>query len=492
LQGGWLAVGTAEALTPSPPYSKWAGFAPALAIGLFAGILPLVAPGNVLWAAIAVLGFLPIVWYGFCKPKLWPLLFCGAAILLPPLPFPIGDSGVHVSIVIAAAGLLAGVAGLSEWRIERNGLNLALATLVGALAVSLGFAALYSGLALAAASAARLALFGCGVYVYFTASQGPGVVDLPQAERSARWLFAMAVAAAIFGCIDFVYQLPAPAGFGAQFIWLSSGVYRRAQGLFYDASALGNFCAFFLLMSVVALANRERRRKMLPTAVASAGAVLFLVTLLLSFSRAPLLAAGTGCVALAVLEKDRWVRSRWTSPRMLLTVGALGVVALTAFAIALPEFAAGYWARAGVDWDSIFTSPDRVLSGRLESWQTIGGFILEHPWQILAGVGYKTLPYTGHFGKPVIADNMYLSALVETGVFGLCSLLAVNAAILAVCYRAAKRGSFFGKWMFCFWVGETFQMFAGDILTFWRVLPMYFWVLAQAAREAANPETSSD
>lgn len=423
---------------------------------------------------------------------MWPLLFCGAAILLPPLPFPIGDSGFHVSVVIAAAGLLAGLAALPEWRIERNSLNLALAALVGALGLSLGFAALYSGLALAAASAARLALFACGVFVYFTASQGPGAVDQPQAERSSRWLFAMAVAAAIFGCVDFVYQLPAPAGFGAQFIWLSSGVYRRAQGLFYDASALGNFCAFFLLMSVVALAHREPGRKVLPTAVASAGALLFLLTLLLSFSRAPLLAAGIGCAALAFLERDRWVRSRWTSPRMLLALAALVVGAVTAFAVALPEFAAGYWARAGVDWNSIFTSPDRVLSGRLESWQTIGGFILEHPLQILAGIGYKTLPYTEHFGKPVIADNMYLSTLVETGVFGLCSLIALNVAILAVSYRAAKRGSFFGKWMFCFWAGEAFQMFAGDILTFWRVLPMYFWVLAQAAREAANPETSVD
>jgi len=495
-------VGAADALAPAPPCSRLSQFVPALAIGLCAGLLPLVGSTivgstTVVWIALAALCFAPFVWYGFCKPKLWPLLFCGAAILFPPLPFPVGDSGVHVSILFAGAGLLAGLARLPEWRIERNGLNLALIALVGALAVSLGFAALYSGLALAAASAARSALFACGVYVYFTASQGPGVVERTQAERSARWLFGMAVAAALFGCVDFVYQLPAPAGFGAQFIWLGSGVYRRAQGLFYDASALGNFCAFFLVMSVVALAHRGRTpqtfsTKILSTSVASAGAVLFLMTLLLSFSRAPLLAAVIGCVALAALEKDRWARSRWTSPRMLLALASLVVMAVTVFAVALPEFAAGYWARAGVDWDSLFTSPDTVLSGRLESWQTIGGFIQEHPWQVLAGIGYKTLPYSDHFGKPVIADNMYLSTLVETGAFGLCSLIAVNLAILMAGYRAAKRGSFFGKWIFCFWAGETFQMFAGDILTFWRVLPMYFWVLAQAAREAAKPETSVD
>jgi O-antigen ligase len=443
-------------------------------------------PTAIFWAVAALVCLLPVVWRAFSTPKQWCLWFCAAAILLPPLPFPWGDSGAHVSIVIAAAGLLAGLAGLPEWRIEWNGLNAALAALVAALTASLGFAVLYSGFALAAASAARLALFACGIYVYFFASQGPGIVDRDHAQRSARGLFLIAAAAAGFGCIDFVYQLPAPASFGAQFIWLDSGVYRRAQGLFYDASALGNFCAFFLIMSVVALAHRERGRKVLPTAVASAGAVLFLLTLLLSFSRAPLLAAAVGCLALAFLEKDRWARRRWTSPRVPLALAALTLVAGTAFAVALPEFAQGYWARAGFDWNSLATSPDRVLSGRLESWRAIGGFITEHPWQTVAGIGYKTLPYSQHFGKPVIADNMYLSSLVEMGVVGLGSLLAVNAAILMVGYRAAKRGSFFGKWMFCFWVGEMFQMFAGDILTFWRVLPVYFWVLAQAAREAAE------
>ena len=38
-----------------------------------------------------------------------------------------------------------------------------------------------------------------------------------------------------------------PAGYGPQFVWLDSGVYRRAQGFFYEASTLGNFCAFFLV-----------------------------------------------------------------------------------------------------------------------------------------------------------------------------------------------------------------------------------------------------
>jgi hypothetical protein len=53
--------------------------------------------------------------------------------------------------------------------------------------------------------------------------------------------------------------------------------------------------------------------------------------------------------------------------------------------------------------------------------------------------------------------------------------------------RAAKsedrQKAFFGEWFFCFWVGQMFQMLSGDLLTYWRVLPIYFWVLAMAVRK---------
>jgi hypothetical protein len=39
--------------------------------------------------------------------------------------------------------------------------------------------------------------------------------------------------------------------------------------------------------------------------------------------------------------------------------------------------------------------------------------------------------------------------------------------------------------MFCFWAGQSVQMLSGDLLTYWRVLPVYFFVLALAARESA-------
>jgi len=30
------------------------------------------------------------------------------------------------------------------------------------------------------------------------------------------------------------------------------------------------------------------------------------------------------------------------------------------------------------------------------------------------------------------------------------------------------------------------QMLTADVITYWRVLPLYFWVLATAARESAE------
>jgi hypothetical protein len=39
--------------------------------------------------------------------------------------------------------------------------------------------------------------------------------------------------------------------------------------------------------------------------------------------------------------------------------------------------------------------------------------------------------------------------------------------------------------MFCFWAGQSVQMLSADLLTYWRVLPVYFFVLALAARNRA-------
>ena len=451
---------------------------PAIGIGAIAasGILFLPATGSV--ALAAALGVFPLAWYTFSVPHRWLAIFFAAALLLPPLPLPGGDTGPHPSVVLAGIGVWAGMAKLGQWQLRWTRVHSAFAAMSFAMLVSLGFAALYSGLEIAGASAARVALFLIGVYVYFTSAGGPDAMDEAISRRMMRALFWIALAAAVFGCVDFVYQLPAPAGYEPQFVWLKSGVYRRAQGLFYEASTLGNFSAFFLVGAVVALAGQRSLRIFSPIAL-RCGLAVFSAALLLSFSRSSVVCAALAVMVLAILE-----RHRWQGRRALMVLAILIPVAAGVFALALPEVAGAYWARIGFTLDRLLLAPDRVLSGRLESWSAIAGFMAEHPWQTMLGIGYKTLPYTEYLGKPVIADNMYLSLLVETGLGGLIALVALNAAILHTCYRATRKGSFYGKWLFCFWMGEVVQMLTGDILTYWRVLPVYFWVLAQATKDA--------
>jgi hypothetical protein len=42
--------------------------------------------------------------------------------------------------------------------------------------------------------------------------------------------------------------------------------------------------------------------------------------------------------------------------------------------------------------------------------------------------------------------------------------------------------------MFCVWIGELLQMMSGDLLTYWRVLPVYFCVLGIAVRYSGTPD----
>jgi hypothetical protein len=314
-----------------------------------------------------------------------------------------------------------------------------------------------------------VALLGISIYVFFYGAYGPGrEVD---ALRSVRYLYAAAVMGALFACVDFYYQFPAPAGYGPQFVWLDSGVYRRAQGLFYEASTLGNFCAFFLVMIAVAFTRRREEAPVARKWLLVGGAVFF-AALVLSYSRGSLVNVA---VALAVLM---WTNRRRVPLAKVTLVAAAGALATWWI---FPAFAQAYWTRLSASAEFLFSSTNGVLSGRVTSWQTLGDWIAANPWQALFGIGYKTLPYTQYLGSPVVADNMYLSLLVETGVGGLAALIWLNVAILRAAARSARH-SFFGVWMLCFWCGQVVQMASGDLLTYWRVLPVYFWVLALAIR----------
>jgi O-antigen ligase len=292
-------------------------------------------------------------------------------------------------------------------------------------------------------------------------------------------VFWIGLGSALFACLDFYFQFPAPAGFGPQFVWLSSGVFRRAQGMFYEASTLGNLCAFFLTMIATALL-RPRSERPVPRPALIAGGAAFCAALVFSYSRASLLNVLAAVAALIYLHRKSL---------RLWRLAALPVAAAAALVVVgyvSPNFAEAYWAGLGRTAQFFLPETEAVLSGRVGTWRILERSLVEEPWHAIIGVGYKTLPYSDVLGHPLVVDNMYLSTLAETGVVGLSALLLLNFAILRAGLREARQGdrrrSFFGAWIFAFWLGQCLQMLSGDLLTYWRVLPVYFWVLAQAVR----------
>ncbi len=160
--------------------------------------------------------------------------------------------------------------------------------------------------------------------------------------------------------------------------------------------------------------------------------------------------------------------------------------------LVFPSLSANYWGRLLGSFSFFLQSPDQALSGRIGHWRTLIDFLAREPWHAILGVGYKTLPYSTFVGSTVIADNTYLDILVETGVVGLAAFLALNIVILRTGWRALRSAqpstAFLGEWIFCFWFGQMVQMFSGDLITYWRALPVYFWVLGAAARRVREEE----
>jgi O-antigen ligase len=262
-------------------------------------------------------------------------------------------------------------------------------------------------------------------------------------------------------------------------VWLDSGVFRRAQGFFYEASTLGNFCAFFLILVAVCL-TRPRAAIPVSRAALAVGSPILLAALVLSYSRASLVNLAVACAVLL------WRYRRRMRPRRLAALAGFTFAGALLTWTTFPAFAGAYWLRLSASAQYLFSATEGVLSGRLTSWQTLAAWIGEHPWRALWGIGYKTLPYSDYVGAPLVADNMYLSLLVETGIVGLAALLWLNITILRAGMKASRDAdparSLCGMWMLCFWSGEIVQMLSGDLLTYWRVLPVYFFVLALAVR----------
>ncbi len=435
--------------------------------------------------ALGILAAASLGWWLLASARRWPSLLLITTLMLPPLPLPWGDSGVHVAPFVAAMGLWAGLLRPGEWRIRLGGIAGASLLLVVVLASTVPFAAIHSSVEVAAGSLARVGLLAISVYLFLYLAYGPGRgID---ASHLIRVLFWAGFGSAAFATVDFYFQFPAPARFAEQMVWLSGGIYRRAQGVFYEASTLGLLCVFLLVFAACSLTTEQSKSFRPRTVWLAASIPVFLSALIFSFSRAAVINLAAALAVVVWLPRGG-ARSTARGGRVLLT-GSLGLICGIALAAYLfPEYLDAYVARLQRSGEFLFSEPNMVLSRRLDSWQLLAGYITDHPWSLLAGIGYKTLPYVEFMGRQIVADNMYLSLLIETGLPGLFALLLLCAAILSRSLRQASSEPpevrrFCGRWMFAFWTGLMLQMISGDILTYWRLLPAFFTVLAIGARD---------
>ena len=121
----------------------------AILTGAYAALIAVMPNRNSAAAIAAPLVIVPVCCWILLKPARWVGAFIGAAILLPPFPLALGNSGPHVCLAFAALGLFAGTLGLAEWRIRFDTLTRACVLLFSVLLLSVGFAAIYSGAAIA-------------------------------------------------------------------------------------------------------------------------------------------------------------------------------------------------------------------------------------------------------------------------------------------------------------------------------------------------------
>lgn len=451
-----------------------------VAIALMAASIAVLPPLPRL-CVVGLLACAPVLAWMISSSTAWLGLFLGAVLLLPPLPLSIGNSGAHPALLLAAFGVYAAVILSHRWTFAKSPVTALAAVLTALMLASVPMALVYSGASVGLGSLVRVLLFATGPFVFVYVVAGPGQTLATSELGPAKLLFVAGVLAALFACVDFFYQLPAPSGYSPQFIWLADRVLRRAQGLFYDAGALGNMCAFFLVMVAAAMLAPGRRG--MNRALAAAGAIPLATAMVFSYSRASVLSLGVSTVAMLCTRRRqvKWIRAA------LAMLAALAAVAVIVSSLA-PGLAQWWVQRAQKTVELAFSASDAALSGRVSSWQTIASFTVEHPVRALLGVGYKTLPYSDVLGRPVIADNTYLSAFVETGIAGLAALCALHIAILRATYHAARSANptaaFYGLWAFSFWVGEMVQMGAADLLTYWRLLPVFFFVIGMAVLKA--------
>lgn len=206
--------------------------------------------------------------------------------------------------------------------------------------------------------------------------------------------------------------------------FVGAGSSLRAYGTMVDPAALGLACSLGILFAAAALARiRGAAMYWLVAAIGLMG-----MALLFSGSRASLVGVAVGMLALLLLS---WRHKSMRTSSIL----ALAIVIVSS-PLALTIGGSG-----GADAGSRFTSSDSLSVAsqtRARSANMVYAGALSHPFGYGLGAAGGGGRLTTKSKNNLAVDNLYLSALYETGFVGLALLLFVQATILFYTIKAAN------------------------------------------------------
>ena len=464
---------------------------------VFAGAMGviLVLSGSSIAVVLAVAGAFAYILLGSAsirEPIFFAAVFLLTLEILPPFYFSrLGEIPVFMSFFLLPIALIIIVTRFPEMHFEWDSVARGLALFLGATALSIPFAFWLSGASVGMDSLLRWVLLSHAALVFYLIRAGSRR-EASRAERlMPRLLLAGAVLSAGYGIVDFIWPVPLEHPAVDQFIWLNGTVLRRAQGVFYESSNLGNFCAFFLIACGIAFLTRRERHLGLPRLLLFASISILSLAILVAFSRSTWGSLIVALIASLVLS-GRVKLSR------IMTVFAAAAVPIILLWTLSPEL----WsylvnARVGQVFD-IFDDPNFATSGRFDTWIRVLSIMRDHPQYLLLGIGYKTLAITRLFHGEIITDNGYLSLLLETGIAGLTGFVVLSSTILRTFFRLARSENetlaFWATVLFSIWCGELVQLLMTDAYTYWRNIAVFAalsaWTLnlAERAHHSGTPE----
>ncbi|PYV40799.1 MAG: hypothetical protein DMG06_19140 [Acidobacteria bacterium] len=461
-----------------------------LIITLVSSFLVVVLPFPYLLPSLALIGLLALGVVLEKSAQSFLYLFCLTVLVVPPF-YPVALGGalpVYASNVLFLILALVLFVRQEIQRLKWDSIGEAGLLFLMAIAVSLPLAYWFSGPWLGLQSSLRFLLILQPFFIYVWIHHTNFLREEAHLSAFVHVLLAVGALAATYGIIDFYFPIPFPHPFAEQFTYLQGEKIRRAQGIFYEASSFGNLCAFFLSLSLIKLFFLAKGVSMVRQTWLYLIIGIFSTALFLSYSRGSWLnVLVTATVFLMFQQK----RLRFATQGILLIGSFVFLLYLVS-----PEIVLNFFRWRLGNLSELWHDPNFASSGRWETWLKLFGFFAGHPWLLLFGIGYKTLPHTNLFGTPLIADNGFLSLAFETGIFGLFAFVGLNIAIFRSLHQTSRQQNStvrtYSAFLFAFWCGQIVQTLTGDIFTYWRNLIIYFLFMGAVLKVSRLSLTSSE